>query len=172
MRQAGNRLSAIPVLFATGRNPRLNRLARNSETPRRRQFIPVRAGQPPRAEPWYRTDRSQACPFVHNFAPCQLRDQVLIEWHRRPPNGADAFRTGVERRSIRSDRRDHPGRVSVTSDCIIFRIAADDIQFRTELGRRALIAEHGACESFVPRSGFPHLRGLSCTPRMEERGVL
>jgi hypothetical protein len=95
VRQAGNRLSAIPVLFATGRNPRLIRLARNPETLRRRQFVLVRASQPPRAEPRCRKGRSKARLIVHDFAPCQLRDLILIEWPRRAPNGADAVRTGV-----------------------------------------------------------------------------
>ena len=140
------------------------RLARNpEETRRRRQFIPVRAGQPPRAEPRCRQGRSQARLIVHDFAPCRLRDLVLVEWPRHLPNGAEAFRTGVERRSVRSDRRDHPCRVSVTRDCIIFRITADDIQFRTELGRRALIAARG-------QANFSHLAPVVRTsPARPER---
>ena len=64
--------------------PRLIRLARNPETQRRPQFVSVRAGQPQRAEPRCRKGRSQARLIVQDFAPCQLRDLILIEAPARP----------------------------------------------------------------------------------------
>ena len=69
---------------------------------RPRQLIPVRAGQPPRVEPRYRKGRFQSCPHVQDFAPCQLRDLVLIEWPGAPKTVQTRF--GLASRDVLSSR--------------------------------------------------------------------
>ena len=78
--------------------------------------------------------------LLHDFHHASSATAFGSSGPARPPNGPDTFRTGVEKCSIRSDRRDQPGRVTLIRGCVIFRIAPDVVRFRTELDPRALIA--------------------------------